>query len=73
MSRSLEAHRIAGKRERPEEIVSKLRQVVVRQVQGMTVADALRQIGVSEHLLSVAQALWRMGHNQLKELETEKQ
>ena len=39
---------MAGKREKPEEIVSKLRQVEVLQGQGMTVADAVRQIGVTQ-------------------------
>ena len=38
---------MAGKREKPEEIVSKLRQVEVRQGQGATIAEAVRQIGVT--------------------------
>ena len=33
------------KRPKPEEIVSKLRQVEVLQGQGMSIADAVRQIG----------------------------
>ena len=33
---------MAGKREKPEEIVSKLRQDEVLQGQGMTIADAVR-------------------------------
>jgi putative transposase len=37
-----------GKRHKPEEIVSKLRQVDVLTAQGSTVADAVRQIGVTE-------------------------
>ena len=37
-----------GKRHKPEEIVSKLRQVDVLTGQGSTVADAVRQIGVTE-------------------------
>lgn len=37
---------MAGKRDKPEEIVSKLRQVEVLQGQGMAVAQAVRQIGV---------------------------
>ncbi len=37
-----------GKRYKPEEIVSKLRQVDVLTGQGSTVADAVRQIGVTE-------------------------
>ena len=40
---------MAGKREKPEEIVSKLRQVEVLQGQGMTIADAVRQIGVTQN------------------------
>ena len=39
---------MAGKREKPEDIVSKLRQVEVLQGQGMTIADAVRQIGVTQ-------------------------
>ncbi len=68
---------MAGKREKPEEIVSKLRQVEVLQGQGMTIADAVRQIGVSEQTYY----RWRklsggMGRDQLKrlkELEKENQ
>ena len=37
-----------GKRHKPEEIVAKLRQVDVLTSQGSTVADAIRQIGVTE-------------------------
>jgi hypothetical protein len=37
---------MAGKRDKPEEIVTKLRQVEVLQGQGMPVADAGRQIGI---------------------------
>ena len=36
---------MAGKREKPEEIVSKLRQVEVLQGQSATMAEAVRQIG----------------------------
>ncbi|MCC0013712.1 MAG: hypothetical protein H6877_10395 [Rhodobiaceae bacterium] len=39
---------MAGKREKPEETVSKLRQVEVLQGQGMTIADAVRQIGTTQ-------------------------
>lgn len=39
---------MAGKRDKPEEIVSKLRQVEVLQGQGMPIAQAARQIGVTE-------------------------
>jgi len=43
-----EDQRIARKRDKPEEIVSKLRQVEVLQGQGMPIAQAARQIGVTE-------------------------
>ncbi len=36
------------KRDKPEEIVTKLRQVDVLVSQGSSVADAIRRIGVSE-------------------------
>jgi ACT domain-containing protein len=39
---------MANKRHKPEEIVTKLRQVEVLRGQGMALADAVRQIGVSE-------------------------
>ena len=39
---------MAGKREKPEEIVSKLRQVEVLEGQGATIAEAVRQIGVTQ-------------------------
>jgi putative transposase len=38
---------IATKRHIPEEIVSKLRQVDVLRGQGLTAADAIRQIGIT--------------------------
>ena len=68
---------MAGKREKPEDIVSKLRQVEVLQGQGMTVAEAVRQIGVTQQTFY----RWRkldggMGRSQLarlKELEKENQ
>ena len=37
-----------GKKHKPEEIVAKLRQVDVLTSQGATVADAIRQIGVTQ-------------------------
>jgi len=43
---------MAGKREKPEEIVSKLRQVEVLQGQGMTIADAVRQIGATQETVT---------------------
>ena len=39
---------MAGKREKPKEVVSKLRQVEVLQGQGATIAEAVRQIGVTQ-------------------------
>ena len=39
---------MTGKREKPEEIVSKHRQVEVLQGQGATIAEAVRQIGVTQ-------------------------
>ena len=38
---------MGGKREKPEDIVLKLRQVEVLQYQGKPLADAVRQIGVT--------------------------
>jgi putative transposase len=39
---------MAGKRNKPEQIVLKLRQVEVLQGQGKSIADAVRQIGVTQ-------------------------
>ena len=70
---------MAGKRDKPEEIVAKLRQVEVLQGQGQgqgqSIADAVRQIGVTQQTYY----RWRkryggMGREQLrrlKELEKE--
>src|SRR5213595_4178403 len=63
------------KRYKPEEIVAKLRQVDVLVSQGQSLADAIRQIGVSE----VTYYRWRKEFGglktdqvkRLKELETE--
>jgi putative transposase len=63
------------KRYKPEEIVAKLRQVDVVVSQGQNIADAIRQIGVSE----VTYYRWRQEYGglkteqvkRLKELETE--
>ncbi|SDL85338.1 Transposase [Aliiruegeria lutimaris] len=68
---------MAGKRDKPEEIVLKLRQVEVLQGQGSSVADAVRQIGVTQQTYY----RWRkeyggMSRDQLKrlkQLETENQ
>ena len=61
---------MANKRPKPEEIVSKLRQVEVLMGQGMSRLDAIRQIGVVEQTYY----RWRkkyggMGVDQLKELK----
>ena len=40
---------MAGRRDKPEEIVLKLRQVEVLQGQGRSIADAVRQIGVTQN------------------------
>ena len=77
MPRNLEDLEMAGKREKPEDIVMKLRQVEVLQGQGVTVSDAVRQIGVTQQTYY----RWRRqygGMNQdqlkrLKELEKENQ
>ncbi len=63
------------KQHKPEEIVAKLRQVDVLVSQGQNIADAIRQIGVSE----VTYYRWRQEFGglktdqvkRLKELETE--
>jgi len=63
------------KHHKPEEIVAKLRQVDVLVSQGQNIADAIRQIGVSE----VTYYRWRQEYGglktdqvkRLKELETE--
>ena len=68
---------MTGKREKPEDIVLKLRQVEVLQGQGMSVQEAVRQIGVSVQTYY----RWRkeyggMSRDQLKRLkvlETENQ
>ena len=68
---------MAGKREKPEDIVLKLRQVEVLQGQGKSVSESVRQIGVTIQTYY----RWRkeyggMSRDQLKrlkELETENQ
>ena len=68
---------MAEKREKPEEIVLKLRQVEVLQGQGMTVAEAVRQIDVTQQTFYRWRKLYGgMGRSQLKrlkELEKENQ
>ena len=61
---------MAGKRDKPEEIVLKLRQVEVLQGQGRSMADAVRQIGVTQNTYY----RWRkeyggMNRDQLKRLK----
>ena len=66
---------MAGKRDKPEDIVSKLRQVEVLQGQGMTIADAFRQIGVTEQTYyrwrKQYGGMTRVQLKRLKELEKE--
>lgn len=51
-----------AKKHKPEEIVAKLRQVDVLVSQGQNIADAIRQIGVSE----VTYYRWRQEYGGLK-------
>lgn len=61
---------MANKRPKPEEIVSKLRQVEVLIGQGMSRLDAIRQIGVVEQTYYHWRKKYgRMGVDQLKELK----
>ena len=68
---------MAGKRDKPEEIVAKLRQVEVLQGQGMPIADAVRHVGVTQQTYY----RWRKQYGgmtrtqlkRLKELEKENQ
>jgi len=77
LSRFQEDEGMAGKRDKPEEIVAKLRQVEVLQGQGMPVVDAVRQIGVTQNTYY----RWRKPYGgmnrtqlkRLKELEKENQ
>lgn len=68
---------MAGKRPTPEDIISKLRQVEVLQGQGLSIADAVRQIGVTQNTYYRWRKLYGgMGREQLKrlkELEKENQ
>ena len=61
---------MAGKREKPADLVSKLRQVEVLQGQGMTIAEAVRQIGVTQQTFYRWRKLYGgMGRSQLKRLK----
>lgn len=68
---------MAGKREKPEDIVTKLRQIEVLQGQGMSIADAVRQVGTTQQTYYRWRKLYGgMGRAQLKrlkELEKENQ
>ena len=61
---------MATKRHKPEEIVTKLRQVEVLVVQGMARIDAIREIGVVEQTYYRWRKLYGgMGRDQVKELK----
>ena len=66
---------MAGKRDKPEEIVLKLRQVEVLQGQGSSIADAVRQIGVTQQTYYRRRkeygGMSRDQLKRLKQLETE--
>ena len=68
---------MAGKREKPEDIVAKLRQIEVLQGQGMTTAEAVRHVGTTQQTYYRWRKLYGgMGRTQLKrlkELEKENQ
>ena len=68
---------MAGKREKPEDIVMKLRQVEVLQGQGMSIAEAVRQIGVTQQTFYRCRKLYggmqRSQLKRLKDLEKENQ
>ena len=68
---------MAGKREKAEEIVSKIRQVEVLQGQGMTIAEAVRRISVTQQTFYRWRKLYggmqRSQLMRLKELEKENQ
>lgn len=61
---------MANKRHKPDEIVTKLRQVEVLRGQGMAMADAVRQIGVSElTFYRWGKQYGGMSRNQLRQLK----
>ena len=61
---------MANKRPKPEEIVTRLRQVEVLTAQGMPRLDAIRQIGVTEQTFYRWKKKYAgMGTDQLKELK----
>ena len=61
---------MANKRPRPEDIITKLRQVEVLMGQGMSRLDAIRRIGVVEQTYyRLRKQYGGMGLDQLKELK----
>ncbi len=54
---------MSSKRHTPEQIIAKLRQVDVLTSQGSTVADAVRQIGVTEVIIIES---WRRHYNTVR-------
>ncbi|OLS52061.1 transposase [Rhodovulum sulfidophilum] len=66
---------MAGKREKPEDIVTKLRQVEVLHGQDLSMVDAVRQIGISQHMFHRCQKQYggmnRAQLSRLKDLEKE--
>jgi glycine betaine/proline transport system permease protein len=51
LSRFQEDQRMAGKRDKPEDIITKLRQVEVLQGQGMPIADAVRVRNIDPQMI----------------------
>ena len=60
---------MANKRPKPEEIVTKLRQVEVLTGQGMPRLDAIRQIGLTDQTYYRWKKYGAMGTDELKELK----
>ena len=61
---------MGGKREKPEDIVLKLRQIEVLHGQGMPVADAVRQVGITQQSYYRWRRLYGgMSRSQLKRLK----
>ncbi len=59
---------MAGKREKPEEVVSKLGQVGVLEGQGATIAETVHQIGVTQQTFY----RWRKLYGGMQQRETSK-
>ncbi len=60
---------MARKRHKPDEIVTRLRQVEVLRGQGVTMADAVRQIGVSELTYRWRTEYGGMSRDQLRQMK----